>query len=147
MPLPRFWAFENGAVDLGAVSAPVESLTTNLIVEFALRYGNDHWLFPLPLDVGAVCRIDSLVVLNTFGEVVLINPIAQVDGPTGPFRLFEHTPVSSTPPATRETLFALFPTLDHVMDGPTIEEVHYLRDEGADLVWAVERIVLGAAGT
>jgi hypothetical protein len=145
MPLPRFWAFEDAAVDFGVVSAPVEDVTTSLMVEFALRYGNDHFVMPLPMPVGAVCRIDSLVVVNSFGEVILVPWAGSVDGVLGPFRLFEHT-VAGGASAARSPLFVLFPTLDHVLDGPPLEEVHYLRDEMADLVWAVERTALGPGG-
>jgi hypothetical protein len=43
-------------------------------------------------------------------------------------------------------VFVLFPTLDDVLTGPPLEEVHYLRDELADLVWAVERIAQAPSG-
>ena len=147
MPQPRFWALEDAAVDFGAVSAPVEDATSTLMVEFALRYGNDHFIMPFPLAVGSVCRVDSLVVDNTFGDTILIPWVGDVDGTQAPFRLFEHTVEQpATAPASRSPIFVLFPTLDHVISASPLEEVHYLRDELADMVWAVERIAIGPNG-
>jgi hypothetical protein len=139
MPNGRWWDFEDAGIDFGAITAPVESVTTSLIVEFALRYGNDHFIIPVRLDVGSVCRVDSLVVLNTYGEVLRIQPVSVADGGNGPFRLFEHTIKTADGATARDPLFVLFPTLDHVLSGPPIEEVHFARDEAAEIVWAIEQ--------
>jgi len=149
MPNARFFAFEDGAVNFGAITAPVESPTTAVVIEFALTYGNDFYVVPVPLAIGSVCRIERLVVANTFGERILIRPVAELE-PTGPFRLFEHAvaqPDDLAPTVTaRDPLLILFPTLDHIIEGPLIEEVDYLRDELAEIVWAVEAIALGPDG-
>ena len=144
MPGDSWWHFDDGSIDFGSVTAPVESLTTSVMVEFAMRYGNDHFQIPVQLPVGSVLRVDSLVVVDTFGEVLLVNPVAVVDGAAGPFRLFEHSvPVPGMP---RDPLFVLFPALGGVIEGTPIEEVHFLRDDAAELVWAVEHTALGANG-
>jgi hypothetical protein len=143
MPLPRLWAFEDAAVDFGAVSAPVEDVTTTLMIEFALRYGNDHWIAPVPLAVGKVCRLDSLVVINGFGETILVRPVADIDGVQSPFRLFEHYVDTSTP--ARDATFVLFPTLDHVVSGAPLEELHYLREAGRRRLGS-GRIAVGPTG-
>lgn len=147
MPNQRWWDFDDASADVGAVSAPAESLTTSVIAEFALRYGNDHFIIPLPLDVGSVLRVDSLVVTDTFGEVLLIRPVAEVDTPAGPFRLFEHAvPIAAGGTPARDPLFVLFPTVGEATGGPALEEVHFVRDEAAEIVWAVEQTALGPAG-
>src|SRR5262249_58146466 len=110
----------------GPTPPPAESVTTSLIVEFAMRYGNDHFIIPVQLDVGSVLRVDSLVVSDTFtdtsGEVLLISPVSGVDSAAGPFRLFEHTiPVSPGGPPARDPLLVLFPTADQVTLGPALE--------------------------
>jgi hypothetical protein len=144
MPSRSWWEFDDGSIDFGAITAPVESLTTSVLVEYAIRYGNDHFLIPVPLSVGSVLRVDSLVVVDTFGEVLVVNPVAEVDGPTGPFRLFELSVPGPAPP--RDPLFVLFPALGGVVEGVPIEEVHFIRDDAAELVWAVEDKALGADG-
>ena len=49
---------------------------------------------------------------------------------------------------TSDTLPGLFvpPSVTGVLDGPPLEEVLYLRDETANLAWAVERTVQGPSG-
>ncbi len=147
MPNPRWWTFEDAAVNFGDITAPAESPITAVIVDYALRYGNDHYLIPLPLPVGTLCRVTRLIVATTFNERILIRPIADIE-PAGPFRLFEHTlpAPAAGDDATRDPLFILFPTLDHVLGGPPIEQVDYLRDELADTVWAIEAIAQGPDG-
>jgi hypothetical protein len=74
------------------------------------------------MPIGAVCRIDSLVVVNTFGEVILVPWAADVDGAQGPFRMCEHAVEASgstAPP--RSPVVVLFPTLDHVQIGPPLD--------------------------
>ena len=144
MPSESWWHFDDGSIDFGAVTAPVESLTTSVMVEFAMRYGNDHFILPVQLPVGSVLRVDSLVVVDTFGEVLLVNPVTVVDGAAGPFRLFEHSVPG--PGAPRDPLLVLFPALGDVIEGTPLEEVHFLRDDAAELVWAVEHSALGANG-
>jgi hypothetical protein len=147
MPNQRWWDFEDSSIDFGAISAPVESLTTSVMVEFALRYGNDHFIIPLPLAIGSVLRTDSLVVIDTFGEVLLVLPIAEVDTAAGPFRLFEHlSPPTASGAPTRDPLFVLFPTVGDLIRGQAIEEVHFVRDEAAEIVWAIEQTALGPDG-
>jgi hypothetical protein len=147
MPNRRWWDFEDASIDFGAITAPAESLTTSVIVEYAMCYGNDHFIVPVPLDVGSVLRIDSLVVADTFGEVITVNSVATVDSAAGPFRLFEHAnPTQAGPTRVRDPLFVLFPTVGEVIYGPPVEEVHFVRDEAAELVWAIEQTALGPAG-
>jgi hypothetical protein len=147
MPNSRWWAFEDAAVSFGEISAPVESVATSLIVEFALRYGNDHFVVPIQLPLGTICRVDRFVVIDTFGERLLIRHVADVE-PAGPFRLFEHSLPTEADGAApvRDPLFVLFPTLDRAMSGGSIEDVVYLRDEFADVVWGIESRVLGTTG-
>ena len=144
MPSRSWWKFDDGSIDFGAITAPAESLTTSVMVEFAMRYGNDHFLIPVPLAVGSVLRVDSLVVVDTFGEVLVVNPVAVVDGAAVPFRLFEFSVPG--PGAPRDPLFVLFPALGWVIEGKPIEEVHFIRDDAAEFVWAVEHTALGTDG-
>lgn len=151
MPLARWWDFEDASIDFGAITAPAESATTSLIVEFAMRYGNDHFIIPIRLGVGSVLRVDSLVVTDTFsdtsGQVLLIPSIPDVDTAAGPFRLFEHTIAASTGGApARDPLLVLFPTAGQVTGGSALEEVHFIRDEAAEVVWAIEETALGPDG-
>jgi hypothetical protein len=146
MPSPRWWEFEDGTIDFGAIDTGPEDLGRLLLAEFALVYGNDFFMVPLELPVGALCRINSLEVTNTFGESVVIRQDAP--GQAGSWRLFRlsqrqrgHVPAQGT------DLFFLPPSLAWTIEGSPIEDVSLLRDEMANLAWAIERLVEADAGS
>jgi hypothetical protein len=143
MPNERWWEFEDAEVDFGRVEAPGEEVVTLLAVEFAMRYGNDFFYFPLRLDVGAVCRVTSLVVGDTFGTEWLIDPVTTVDTADGAFRLFEPSVSSST---DRCDALILFPTATGVLSGAPIEQLALVRDEMANVCWAVETVAVDTTG-
>lgn len=149
MPAPRWWEFEDGRVDLGRVDAAPEDLARLLLLEFALVYGNDWLMIPVRLDVGSVCQIRSLVVTDTFGERVTVPPSAQPVGAAGTWGMFYlagkgRSLAHRTDP--RQQYFFLPPTLGTSRESPPLEEVVLMRDEMANLAWAIERTVPGPAG-
>lgn len=146
MPNARWWEFED-ATNLGAVDAAPDDLGRLLLLEFALVYGNDFLYFPLDLPVGSLCWIDRLTVHTSFGESVEIQPVEKVDGGSGPWSMFRLTrPAPSGRPERGDFLF-LPPVLGPSLSGPSLEEVAFVRDEMANIVWAVEERIQTAAGT
>lgn len=139
MPSPRFWEFEDAKVNFAKVEANPQDLARMLLVKFALEYGNDWFLVPLEIDVGSLCLIRSLIVTNTFGERTLIPHTMQVDGVDSPWRAFA---LSGDP----QHLFFLPPVLGPGLQSAPVEDVLFLRDEMANVAWAVERVVQGPAG-
>ena len=147
MPAERFWEFEDAAVDLGAVSASAEDLGRLLIVEFGTVFGNNWWSVPVPARFGGLVGVRSLVVRDTFGENVLIEPTETAASATAPWRMFRLTDATlsaGTGPAP--PLLLLAPVVASPLTGDPVEELSLLRDEMANLAWAVERIVEGADG-
>jgi hypothetical protein len=142
MPARRWWQFEDARVDFGGIEAAPEDLARLLLAEFATAYGNDWYLLPVRLPVGSVTRIDSLVVLDTFGDVTLVD---RVDDPG--WSMFELSITGARPGQDPhwDRLF-LAPTLGSSIDGGVVEEVTLARDERANLAWAIERVVPGLAG-
>jgi hypothetical protein len=145
MPAPRYWEFEDAAVDFGETAEGLagENLATLLLIEFAIAYGNDFYVVPVDLTVGSVCRIRSLVVTDCFGRRTLVRPAADRDDRESRFRLFELTVPAG---ATRESLLVLPPTLGPSLESGPIEDVTFFRDEVANLVWAVEQVAAGDDG-
>ncbi|MFJ3339203.1 hypothetical protein [Streptomyces sp. NPDC086766] len=136
MPAPRFWEIEDAAVDFGAVHAGPTDLMRLLFVEFATVFGNDWFTIPLDgIPVGTLCRIESLTVTDTFGRQTDVTPLADsVDG----FRMFD---LGGRP----DLLFAA-DALPSTIESPPLEEVVLIRDEPANLVWGIERVIAGPAG-
>lgn len=133
MPSSRWWEVEDQRLDFGAIDAQTTDLTKLLFIEFGLIYSNDWSVIPLPVRVGSLCRITSLVVVDVFGQETTIPP-AHSDG--SPWSMFTLTGSSRAGSA----LFVP-PTIPTLAEGEPIECVDLLRDEMANLVWAVETTI------
>jgi hypothetical protein len=145
MPTQRFWEFEDAQVDFGSVEAGPTDLARMLLVEFALTYGNDWFVIPVELDVGALYQTRSLVISDTFGVTTLIKPSSELPAPHSTWRMFQHSNLRGTGangPASN--LFFLTPALLGGVESRPFEEVLFLRDEMANMAWGVERIIESA---
>jgi hypothetical protein len=152
MPAPRWWEFEDAAVDFGAVEPDPQDLARMLMLEFAISYGNDWFVVPLDLPVGSLCRITSVIVTDTFGVRTLIPSISGSTHPAASaWRMFTHSADRAAASSLSNALrppdqFFLAPTLMQTLEGKPLEEVLFLRDEMANLAWGVEGTVEGPSG-
>lgn len=143
MPRPRWWQLESTAVNFGAVAAGPSELLKLVLVEFATVFGNDWFSVPLDaLPVPSLCRIDSVVVRDTFGVETPLSPFG--DGAGSDWRLFE--PAAEDGSADAGNLLLLPDSLPSTLESPPLEDVLFLRDELANLAWAVERVVESPVG-
>lgn len=142
MPASRWWEFEDAAVDFGAVDAEPDDLARMLLVDFAITYGNDWFVIPVDVPVGSICKINSLVVTDSFGVRTLIPSIERSTHPASShWRMFRNTGNADTP-----TSLFLAPTLKRTLESRPLDEVLLLRDEMANLAWGVERVAEGVSG-
>lgn len=140
MPADRLWQFEDGAANFGAMDVQMNDLARMCLIEFAMVYGCDWVLTPLDVPAGALTKLDTVTIHDSFGETEVIE--AASDGPADTrFRLFR----ISDGDKTLDGLLVPPASLD-VMEGAPIEQVHFLRDEMANMGWAVERVVPDAGG-
>ena len=146
MPALRFWEFEDAQVDFGSVDAGPTDLARMLMVEFALAYGNDWFVMPIDLDVGALYRTRSLVITDTFGVRSLIPCSADLGAPYSTWRMFQHSPTHASGLTRPEpNLLFLAPTVLQTLESAPVEEVVLARDEMANVAWAIERLIESAA--
>ena len=142
MPAARFWEFEDAQVNFGAVDAGPTDMLRLLLVEFALSYGNDWFVIPVELNVGALYRTNSLVITDSFGVRTALRPAGELPEPFSTWHMFEHSHLrgtDSSKPASN--MFLLPPSLVKNLEGAPIEEVLFLRDEMANMAWGVERVI------
>jgi hypothetical protein len=142
MPSDRLWALEDARVYLGGLDAGPTDLARLALVEFSLVFGTDWFLVPFDLPYGSVARVDRLVIRDTFGVEVHVNPSRDVGRPG--WTVFQNTGLEDA--SWLADLFVFPATVRHVLEGSPLEEVALFRDELANLVWGVERIVQGASG-
>lgn len=137
MPNNRFWSFEDpsfnfDALELFSRTDQKPSTATMIALEFALSYGDDWSQVPVPLAPHSVCRVSSVVITDCFGDAVSATP------PAGRWNLFRNDD-----PSAPDGLSGVFVNAapSTVLEGDPIEELHLLRDEQANVAWAVETIV------
>jgi hypothetical protein len=142
MPAPRFFELEDSLLDLGALKPGGAEIPQLLMVETVSGYGNDWFVIPVELPVGSLSASSSLVVTDTFGVSSLLRPNGDLAlGDFSGWSMFSLA-MSFDPnsdPVPLHNLFFLPPTLVQPMEGVALEEVLLLRDEMANLAWAVER--------
>src|SRR5262249_13678362 len=100
----------------------------------ALVYGNDFFVVPIDLAIGTLCRVTSIDIANNFGETLAVAANAS---PANTWRLFQLEPTD---------LFLLPPVAGAGLKGPELESVSFMRDEMANVAWAVESVVEGPTG-
>jgi hypothetical protein len=142
MPADRLWEFEDGAVNLGKLEVQPHDLARLCFTEFAMIYGNDWFVVPLDLPTGSLTSITEVAYTTTFGDRFVV-PVADDGARAGRFRMFQ---VSIA--GTDDTLPALLtPTAARgALEGRALEEVLFLRDESANMAWAIEQTVQGGSG-
>jgi hypothetical protein len=137
MPADRYWQFEDGRVDLGAIEAQPTDLARLCLAEFAMTSGDDWLSVPVDGLLGAVNRVVTVQVTDDFGDVTAIPEL--VDPGLSLFRVASARggllPGVVLPPLAAGTLV-----------GDAIEEILFLRDEMANMAWAIEQTVQGRSG-
>jgi hypothetical protein len=145
MPVDRYWDFEDGRVNFGMLGAAKSDLARIAVIEYALVFGNDWFTLPITLPVNALYKVEKLDVLDNFGIVVKIPPAKNLDGTQ--WTMFEMS-VGASPVVTRPRLtdrLYLCPAVS-ALEGPALEHVLMMRDEMANMVWAIEKRVQGTSG-
>ncbi|MFF3312905.1 hypothetical protein [Streptomyces sp. NPDC002952] len=150
MPVSRFWEMEDARVDFGSVDASPADLGRLMLIAFATVYGNDWFCVPLPLVVGSLSRVVDCSVHDVFGgETTLGHATARDFVSWNLFGLGDRSN-GGIPPAEG---MAMPPSpwiyrpasLPDGLESPTVESVLLLRDEQANLAWAVEETVADRA--
>jgi hypothetical protein len=139
MPRARWWEFEDSTIDLGNLQTRKTDLGLLLLSEFGLLYSNDWLLIPLPLPVGHLAQVRNIRVTDVFGVTSSLKAAVQNQD----WELFQ---LSSPAVPEPQGLLYLPPVAQHYLESPVVEEVHFLRDEMANLVWGVEMVVPNGLG-
>ncbi|HOY06572.1 MAG TPA: hypothetical protein PLO67_14290 [Saprospiraceae bacterium] len=136
MPRARWWEMEDSTIDLSNIKAQKTDTGILLLAEFSLLYSNDWLLMPLSLPLGSLSKIQSLRVTDVFG----VQTIMQQNAGRADWRLFQ----------LAENQLADWMWLPPVSIGrvqsEALEEIKFIRDEMANMVWAVEQTVSDGIG-
>jgi hypothetical protein len=141
-PAPRFWEFEDSHVGFGLTTASKTDIVKLLLANFALATSNDWFIVPLRAKAGALVDLRGIVVTDNFGFNTLVEPTAtrhSALGLAGQWGMW--TLSSAGAPGQIDPRLFLAPGLAATQEAPPIDEVVFLRDEVANLVWAVESTI------
>jgi hypothetical protein len=146
----RWWQVEDADVWFGDLHTGSTDLARAAVGAYGMSFGDDWFLVPVRLPSGVLARVDTLTVHDTFGETHRIRSCAEIDGPERVWRWFELTgdPSADAGDLRARTCPWLFlpPVLSGVTESQPLEEVVFLRDEGANLGWAAELRIESQAG-
>jgi hypothetical protein len=153
---PRWWAFEDGSTNFGNIDVAKPDLTKLLLMEFALIYGDDWFSVPAPVSIGSMVKVDQLKVRNVFGEEIFVDPARKIGGrPDERFDLFTITPAGepeepgiavASAGAPPRPILVIPPVTGFRQESPSLDQVHFLRDEMSNMVWGVEHLVPNGLG-
>jgi hypothetical protein len=141
MPDTRWWALEDRKTNFGDVNPSTTDLAHLLLVEFGLVYANDWFVAPYRLDAGTLANVEGMAVTNTFGERFWIEAAGKgSDQNWHRWSMFTLS-VKGSQEVPADTSLFLPPALAKGQEGEPQEEVYFIRDEMANMVWAVETVV------
>lgn len=141
MPDKRWWIFEDYKTSFGDVTPTTTDLGKLLLIEFGLTYANDWFLLPFELPVGSISEVEGLTVTNNFGDNFWIEATEK-----GGSALTDWSVFRQTSEKTNKKLF-LCPSAIKVQEGNPLEEIWFIRDEMANMVWGIEKVVPSSIGT
>jgi len=143
-PKPRWWEFEDGAVNFGALDTAKTDLGKLLLTEFALMHGDDWFIVPLRTDPNTLINVREVRVLDCFGVQTPIARAVDAAGPLQKWQVYALAPAPGT--AQPAAMLYVPPGAGTREESPVLEEVQFARDEDANIVFAIEHIVPNQLG-
>ena len=145
MPSHRYWEMESRQIEFADIDAHTTDVAKLLLTEFALVYGNDWCVIPYELPVGSLSEVVGMLVGDDFGEQSLLLPAGR--GLDDSWQRWSMFTISRSPAGGQsDTRFLVPPAVSKLIEAPPLEKVHFLRDEMANMAWAVERAVPSQLG-
>lgn len=144
-PQPRFWEMEETQTDFGKIETSTTGLLHMMLAEFGLIYSNDWYMLPHPMNINTACEIRGIIVDDTFGRHTFIRPAGRGSETLWQrWGMFHHTEKDRQWPSTSR--FYLVPAVGKVLESEPLEQINFMRDEMANMVWGVESIVPSQMG-
>ena len=141
-PDPRWWRLEASEAYFDSPEEAEPNALTTLLPEFFYTDIDNWYLIPAPMPAGSVREVVTLTVTDSFCVTTELSPAADDD-----WRVFSLDARDGVKARFSENaLFAPNIAID-ILDNEVIEEVRFVRDEQANLVWAWEQRFADAGET
>ncbi len=160
MPDKRLFSFEDSKLDLSGMEVDQADLVKLMIIDFSLVSDNDWFTIPFEMKPGEICWINRITVNDVFGITTIINN----DKNTGQFLnasplkvwdsfkirpsdlLRERGQNNQELYKQEEQFLYLPPVTTFRQESRPLEEILFLRDEYANMVWGIEKTVCNKLG-
>ncbi|WP_431283630.1 hypothetical protein ACQW02_02115 [Humitalea sp. 24SJ18S-53] len=139
-PYPRWWRFEDGDEAFDSAADVEPNVLSMLLPEFFYVDINNWYLIPAPMPAGSLRQITRLVVEDSFGVVTELAAAADAD-----WQVFSVAATDGAALGGPPVLMAPNVAID-IVENDVLEDVRFVRDEGANLVWAFEQLYHTADG-
>ena len=162
MPDKRLFAFEDSGADLGLMEVQADNMFKDMIQQFGLVSGSDWYTIPLDMNLGEMCWIDRIEVTDVFGVTTEIsnkytgnlnqNPLLSWDMfKIRPFDVLENRVGTTQGQGNslyqpKEHFLLMPPTVMKRLESEPLEELLFVRDEYANMVWALEQKATNGMG-
>lgn len=160
MPDKRLYSFEDSKLDLSGMEVDQSDLVKLMIIDFSLISDNDWFTIPLEMEPGEICWINSITVKDVFGITTIINndkntgqylnsnPLKVWDAfKIRPSDLLRERGKNSQEIYRKEEQFLYLPPVATFrQESRPLEEILFLRDEYANMVWGIEKTVCNELG-
>lgn len=149
IPHARWWQMQDRVADFGEIQPELAEPAKLVLMDFMFVQGNDWFVVPFSQDVGSLCRIDRLLVHDVFGGRTLVGradrPVPGAEDEIRRWSMF----ATSTSGITGDLAdyFVLPPSAAaSTLSSEPLESVAFIRDEAANLVWAIEQATENGVG-
>lgn len=160
MPDKRLYAFEDSKLDLSGMEVDQADLIKLMIIDFSIVSDNDWFTIPFEMQQGEICWINRITVKDVFGITTIINndkdtgqfldanPLKVWDAfKIRPSDLLREREKSSQEFYRKEEQFLYLPPVTTFrQESRPLEEILFMRDEYANMVWGIEKTVCNELG-
>lgn len=144
MPNSRWWTFENREIEFGNIQAQTTELAKLVFAEYGMIYSNDWFGIPLEIPAGSLAVFEEITVTDVFGQKTLIEHYGKNNEENQHWGLFQlrQLDASSETPNSPYDHSLFIPSVAHsIQEGKPVEQIHFIRDELANMAWGIETIV------
>ena len=138
MPASRRLTLQDANYNYASYQQEKTGTISMLIKDYILGFSNEWMTIPVSLPVGTLARVRSIVAKDVFGDYVYVGGDRDNIGDKSwsMYTLSESTNITKH----GDQLF-IPPGTPQIIDSQDLEKVNFIRDEMADMAWALELIV------
>ena len=146
-PDPRWWNMEDSKVNLADLDTAKSELIKTIFIDFALIHGDDWFVVPLNLPIGSLTHMKAVTTTDVFGvEMVIENARLNDRDPLKRWDVFSLAQ-NNNPRLNAENDYLYIPYSSGFREeSEALEEINFLRDEQANMVFGIEKTMLNAWG-